>query len=99
MSSATVRNLHVPLPLRLYDALRAAAAREGRPATQVARAAIAAWLSSHRRRAVEDELRAYVAAAAGGPDDLDETLEAASLAHLVEPPQRARSAGKRRRTR
>jgi hypothetical protein len=99
MSSATVRNLHVPLPLRLYDALRAAAAREGRPATQVARAAIAEWLSSRRRRAVEDELRAYIASAAGGPDDLDETLEEASLAHLVEPPRRARSAGKRRRTR
>ena len=87
------------MPLRLYDALRAAAAREGRPATQVARTAIAEWLSSHRRRAVEDELRAYVAAAAGGPDDLYETLEAASLAHLVEPSRRARSAGKRRRTR
>jgi hypothetical protein len=99
MSSATVRNLHVPLPLRLYDALRAAAAREGRPATQVARAAIAEWLSSHRRRAIEDELRAYIAAAAAGPDDLDESLEEASLAHLVEPPRRARSAGKRRRTR
>lgn len=99
MSSATVRNLHVPLPRRLYDALRAAAAREGRPATQVARAAIAEWLASHRRRAIEDELRAYVAAAAGGPDDLDETLEEASLAHLVGPPRRARPARERRRTR
>jgi hypothetical protein len=83
MSAATPKNLHVPLPPRLYEALRVAAERDGRPATQVAREAIAEWLSNRRKRAVEEELRAYVASAAGGPDDLDEALEAASAEHLA----------------
>lgn len=88
MSAATPKNLHVPLPPRLYEALRVAAERDGRPATHVAREAIAEWLSSRRKRAVEDELRAYVASAAGGPDDLDELLEAASIEHLAPPAKR-----------
>jgi predicted transcriptional regulator len=90
MKSATAKNLHVPLPENLYRALRAAAAREGRPATQVARAAIIDYLRSKRRGAVEDELRAYVAHAAGGPMDLDEELEAATLEHLA-PRKRTRT--------
>lgn len=88
MPSAISKNLHVPLPPRLYRALRAAADREGRPATEVARAAIADYLRAQRRKKETDELRAYVADAAGGPDDLDAALEAASIDHLV--PRRRR---------
>ncbi len=89
MTSATAKNLHVPLPAKLYRALRVAAEKEGRPATQIARTAIADYLRAERRRDAEDELRVYVAAAAGSADDLDEALEAASIEHLA-PGKRAR---------
>jgi hypothetical protein len=89
MKSAIHKNLHVPLPATLHRALRAAATREGRPATEVARSAIAEYLRGQRRRALEDELRAYVAAAAGSLDDLDQDLEAASIEHLA-PRRRSR---------
>jgi predicted transcriptional regulator len=82
MRAATTKNLHVPLSAKLYRELRRAAEVQGRPATQVAREAIALWLGGQRRRAIEDELRAYVAAAAGTSDDLDSALVAASAEHL-----------------
>lgn len=89
MTSAIAKNLHVPLSPRLYRALRVVAEREGRPATQVARTAIADYLRAQRKRKAEDELRAYVADAAGTADDLDEALEATSIEHLA--PRRRRS--------
>jgi predicted transcriptional regulator len=61
MALATSKNLHVPLPPKVYRALRDAADRAGRPATQVAREAIVQWLEAERRREAEDDLRAYVA--------------------------------------
>lgn len=82
MAVATAKNLHVPLPPKLYRALRAAADRAGRPATQVAREAIVQWLQAERRRQAEDELRIYVAEMAGTEHDLIEELEIASSAHL-----------------
>jgi hypothetical protein len=83
VSSATVKNLRVPLPPRLFEALRAEAKRDGRPASVAAREAIAEWLSNRRRRSVEDDLRTYVASAAGTRDDLDEALEATTIEHLA----------------
>jgi hypothetical protein len=88
MRNAIAKNLHVPLSPKLYKALHVAAHRQGRPATQVAREAIALWISTQRKRELEDELRKYVAHAAGGPDDLDEGLEAASIEHLTTPARR-----------
>ena len=84
MALATPKNLHVPLPPKLYRALRDAAERAGRPATQVAREAIVLWLQAERRREAEDELRAYVNAMAGSAHDLDEELAEASAEHLAE---------------
>jgi hypothetical protein len=83
MRSATPKNLHVPLPPGLYRALRAVADEEGRAATQVAREAIAQFVLARRKRDIEDELRAYVATAAGSPDDLDGALVAATVEHLA----------------
>ena len=83
MAVATAKNLHVPLPPKLYRALRAAADRAGRPATQVAREAIVQWLQAERRRQEEDELRAYVADMAGTEHDLIGELEVASTEHLA----------------
>lgn len=83
MAAATLKNLHVPLPPKLYRALRDAAQRAGRPATQVAREAIVQWLQSERKREAEDELRAYVSAMAGTSADLDEDLETAAVEHLT----------------
>jgi hypothetical protein len=92
---ATPKNLHVPLPPKLYRALRDAAVRAGRPATQVARDAIVQWLQAERRREAEDELRAYVVEMAGTEHDSIEELEAASVEHLAE--SEKASHGRRRR--
>lgn len=95
MAVATPKNLHVPLPPKLYRALRDAADRAGRPATQVAREAIVQWLQSEQKRALEDELRDYVSAMAGTGDDLDEALEAAAVEHLEPHPARRRKGHRR----
>ena len=70
------------LPPKLYRALRVAAERAGRPATQVAREAIVQWLHAERRREAEEELRTYVSEMAGTEHDLIEDLETASVDHL-----------------
>lgn len=80
-----LKNLHIPLPADWYEALRVEARRQGRPATQLAREAIAAWLEERRREEVERELARYVAAVAGSCDDLDPTLERAAAAELMQP--------------
>jgi hypothetical protein len=79
-SGSTVRNFHVPLPEALYLRLHEAAKERRLSATQVARAAIEAWLKAKERMRVAEEIQAYAIAAAGTPEDLDPDLEAAALA-------------------
>jgi hypothetical protein len=80
--SKPFRNLHVPLPEAIHKKLREEADRSGRPATELAREAIGAWLVEVRRRKVHDEVARYAAGCAGTRDDLDPHLERAALEHL-----------------
>ncbi|MBI5368007.1 MAG: hypothetical protein HZA54_13285 [Planctomycetes bacterium] len=82
MSNA-IHNLHVPLPAPIYDELRDASRRSGRPATQVAREAIARWLAEERRARVRREIEAYALAASGTPHDLDPALERAAAEQVL----------------
>ena len=75
----SVRNFHLPLPEPTYRRLRDAAEQTRQPATMLARHAIETWLRQHRRSMVREEIARYAAEAAGTRDDLDESLEAASL--------------------
>ena len=84
MSASVSRNLHVPLPEALHRRLRVEAERSHRPATELAREAIDRWLSDRQRAAVHEAISAYAAQHAGTPADLDPTLEAAAVEHLVE---------------
>jgi predicted DNA-binding protein len=84
MKADTRRNLHVPLPDRLDRRLRAAAKREGAPATTVARKAIETWLEGYERAAVHEAVAEYARSTAGTAADLDEDLEAAAAGHLVD---------------
>ena len=88
MSSAPVRNFHLPLPSDVYERLKDEAARESRPATSVAREAIEEWLLQRRRLVVREEISAYADRMAGSREDLDPELEKAGVGHLL---------GKRRR--
>jgi predicted transcriptional regulator len=90
MSAAVSRNLHVPLPAALHRRLRIEAERSHRPATELAREAIDHWLSERQRAAVHEAISAYAAEHAGTTADLDPTLEAATVEHLLEQPPRAR---------
>lgn len=80
---ARVRNFHLPLSDALYDRLSREAARRGRPATAVARAAIAEWLRAQERAALHREIAAYAAEMAGTEADLDPALESASVEYLL----------------
>jgi predicted transcriptional regulator len=90
MGKAAVRNFHLPLPEPLYRRLQDVAARANRPATAVARYAIDSWLRHQRRAAVREAIGAYAAEAAGGREDLDPALEAASLEALRPKPRTRR---------
>lgn len=80
MKTTTASNFHLPLPTRLYDRLRAAAAeQQHRPATQLAKQAIETWLEEQERMTLHEEIANYAAQAAGSSEDLDEQLEATSL--------------------
>lgn len=79
LTTATVRNFHLPLPEQIYQALREEAATVGRPATVLAREAIEAWLHERRKTVLREAIAAYAAEHAGTPVDLDPALEAAGL--------------------
>ncbi len=78
MSSAT-HNFHLPLPSSLYKELKEEAKKRKRPATVVARGAIAAWLRSVRRSEISEAIAAYATEYAGTEFDLDEAFEAAGI--------------------
>ena len=83
MSTHELKNLHVPLPVALYELLRAEAERIRRPATQLAREAINHWLLERHRAATYEAIQAYTRETAGTRDDLDPALEAAGVGHLL----------------
>lgn len=83
MPSMPLRNFHLPLTGETYDRLKEEAAREGRPATIVAREAIEEWLGERRRQFVREEIAAYAATVAGSESDLDTGLEKAAVEHLI----------------
>ena len=53
------------------------------PATALAREAIDAWLQQQKRKARHEAIAAYAAEMAGTSFDLDGTLEAAGIEHLL----------------
>ncbi len=85
MSAGPVRNFHLPLPSDTYERMKDEAARQGRPATSLAREAIEEWLRARQRLAVSEEIAAYAATVAGTREDLDPDLERSAVAHLEKP--------------
>ena len=82
-NSNGMKNLHVPLPQPLDDALRAEAARRNQPATVLVRQAIEEWLRQQQRVALHDAIASYASEWAGSEADLDEGLERAGVEHLL----------------
>ena len=78
-----MRTFHLPLPDHLHEALRAEAADDRRPATEILREALEGWLATRRRHRVDEEVEAYARAMAGTPSDLDPDLEAAGIDCLL----------------
>ena len=77
--SDAIRNFHLPLPESLYAELKEEARKRQRPATAVARGAIAVWLRSVRRSEVSEATAAYATKHGRTEADLDEALEAAGI--------------------
>jgi predicted DNA-binding protein len=82
MKRSETRNFHLPLPEPLYNRLKKAAKHQHRPATQLAKQAVEYWLDEQERLALHEEIARYATQVAGSSDDLDETLQDASLEHL-----------------
>lgn len=78
-----MRTFHLPLPDHLHDALRAEAADERRPATEILREALEGWLAARRRERLDAEIEAYAREMAGTDHDLDPDLEAAAVEALL----------------
>ena len=82
------RDLHVPLSDGLHEQLLREAARTGKPATVLAREAIAAALVDRQRAQIHESIAVYAAGVAGTQDDLDPTLERAARELLLGPRRR-----------
>jgi len=78
-----MKNFHLPLPEPTYAQLRAEAERTQVPVTILAREAIDLWLRQQARAAKHAAIADYAKEMAGTSFDLDTTLEAAGIEHLV----------------
>lgn len=78
----SIHNFHVPLSKELYKKLRMEAERSKRPATELARYAIEAWLKERERECIREAIAQYAARQAG-IEDLDSDLETASVEFLL----------------
>ena len=87
MSRVASHNFHLPMPSRLYEDLRAEAARRGVPTTALARQVLEEWLEAQRRLVVAEAIATYAAGVRGGAEDLDEELEAAAVSELRKDPE------------
>lgn len=78
-----MRTFHLPLPDDLYEALRREATAGHRPATEVARDALAGWLQARQRERVAREIHQFALDFAGTELDIDPALEQAGVEHLL----------------
>ena len=78
-----MRTFHLPLPDDLHEALRREATADHRPATELARDALAGWLRVRERERVAREIHQFALDQAGTTLDLDLDLEQAGVEHLL----------------
>src|SRR5438045_3080127 len=78
------KNLHVPLPDKMYARLRQESHRSKRPATELAREAIDRWLIERERAYVHEAIAEYAREFAGTEEDIDVDLQEASIEHLYD---------------
>lgn len=78
-----MHNFHLPLTEELHQQLREEAAQSGQPATTLARAALARWLTERQRQRRHRRIAAFATAQAGTSVDLDAALEQAGLEVLT----------------
>ena len=71
------------MPDEMYLELKAEAARHEKPATSMARHAIAAWLRARKKAERDRAISAYATKMAGTGADLDPLLERATLQVLT----------------
>ena len=79
-----MRHLHLRLPEQLHGELRGEAEREGRASADLAREAIEALIRRRSPRVLAEAIATYAARRAGTDGDLDEAVERAGIAHLLE---------------
>lgn len=86
MKTATTisHNFHMPLSELVYQRLKSVAKKQHKPATQLAKQALEYWLDEQEKLTLHEEIASYAASMAGTIDDLDESLETASLENLDE---------------
>ena|SRR6059036_769904 len=95
MQHSLNRNFHIPLPDKLYQALRLEAERRRRPATVLVREVLEAWIERLRAEALHSEIMDYATKCAGGSADIDTELEAAGIESLIETSTKIKPARRR----
>jgi len=78
-----MKDFHLPLPEQTYAELRAEAERVRRPATMIAREAIAVWLRVRKKALRHNAIAEFASEAAGTEFDLDASLESAAIEQLM----------------
>ncbi len=78
-----MRNCHIPIPDDVYFQLRVESKRDGQPITVLVRRAVVRWLAERKKAAIHDSITAYARKFAGTDADLDPSLEASSVEHLL----------------
>jgi hypothetical protein len=78
-----MKDFHLPLPERTWEALRAESERAQLPATTIAREAISNWLRARKRFERRKAVMEYATAMAGTRFDLDPALECAAIEEMM----------------
>ena len=79
-----MKKMHLPLPDDLHERLKREARLSERPATALAREAVAAWLERRERERFAEELRVYAERFGGSDLDLDPDFERAAAEFMTQ---------------
>lgn len=82
MTTTTLKNMNLPLPSELHEALFAESREMGVPTTRLVRRVLEDWLHERGRARRREEIRDFAQACAGTELDLDPDLEAEAAEEL-----------------
>lgn len=80
---ATMKNLHIPLPISWYEKLKEASISTEVSATELVRRAIIDFLKEQEKKSISEEISTFALECGGSSFDVDQELQNAGL-ELIE---------------